>query len=54
MKKTKEKGVRRTVWLPTLLDQKAEEARAKLGLGLSAFYRFAIIECIKDVTKEEK
>ena len=47
MKKLESKGVRRTVWLPTLLDRKAEEARAKLGLGLSGFYRFAIIETIK-------
>jgi hypothetical protein len=55
MKKLRiEKGKRRTVWLPPLLDQKAEEARVKLGLGLSAFYRFAITECIKDMQKKEK
>jgi hypothetical protein len=54
MKKLKPKGKRRTVWLPTLLDQKAEETRAKLGLGLSGFYRFAIIETIKDIEKQKE
>jgi hypothetical protein len=50
----KSKGKRRTVWLPSSLDQKAEETRKKLGLGLSGFYRFAITECIKDMNKKEK
>lgn len=55
MKKSRrEKGRRRTVWLPTLLDKKAEETRAKLGLGLSGFYRFAIIETIKDMEIKEE
>jgi hypothetical protein len=44
----KSKGKRRTVWLPAELDQKAEDARRSLGLGLSAFYRFAIIEVVKE------
>jgi len=43
----KESGKRRTVWLPAKLDQKAEEVRESLGLGLSAFYRFAITEIVK-------
>jgi|WetSurMetagenome_2_1015567.scaffolds.fasta_scaffold641902_2 hypothetical protein len=43
----KSKGKRRTVWLPNELDQKAEQVRTSLGLGLSGFYRFAIIELIK-------
>jgi hypothetical protein len=54
MGKQKTKGKRRTVWLPTLLDQKAEITRNRLGLGLSAFYRFAIIEIIKDMETKEK
>lgn len=56
MKKTKlkEKGKRRTVWLPTLLDQKAELTRKRLGLGLSGFYRYAIIEIVKEMEKKEK
>jgi hypothetical protein len=54
MRKTKKSnGKRRTVWLPSSLDQKAEETRAKLGLGLSAFYRFAIIETIKDMESQK-
>ena len=53
MAKSKEKGKRRTVWLPSSLDQKAEKTRTKLGLGLSAFYRFAIVETIKDMEKQK-
>ena len=48
------KGKRRTVWLPNQLDKKAEKARKKLGLSLSGFYRFAIIETIKDMQKKEE
>jgi hypothetical protein len=55
MPKTKKStGRRRTVWLPSSLDQKAEVTRKKLGLGLSGFYRFAIIETIKDMEKGVK
>lgn len=46
--KVKEKGIRRTVWLPNPLDAKAEEVRKQLGLEKSAFYRFAITELVKD------
>jgi hypothetical protein len=53
VKAKKSKGKRRTVWLPTLLDQKSEETRAKLGLGLSAFIRFSILETIKSMQIEE-
>jgi len=53
MSKQKAKGKRRTLWLPALLDQKAEITRKRLGLGLSAFYRFAIIELIKDMEIKE-
>jgi hypothetical protein len=41
------KGKRRTVWLPEKLDRKAEKVRKALGLSNSGFYRFAIIEVIK-------
>jgi hypothetical protein len=47
LEKSKQKGKRRTVWLPYKLDKKAEEVRKSLGLGLSAFYRFAIVEVVK-------
>ena len=43
----KEDGKRRTVWLPTKLDIKAEEVRETLGLSKSGFYKFAILEIIK-------
>ena len=51
----KEKGTRRTVWLPRKLEKKVEEVRKALGLSKSAFYRFAIIEIIKQYqTKQFK
>lgn len=43
----KEKGVRRCFWLPIELEAKAEAIRKELGLGYSQFYRFAVIELIK-------
>lgn len=45
------KGKRRTVWLPTELDEKAEQARKTLGLGRSGFYRFAVIEVVKELAQ---
>ena len=42
-----QKGIRRTVWLSTELDAKADEVRKKLGLGRSGFYRYAIVEIIR-------
>jgi ACT domain-containing protein len=48
-----ESGIRRTVWLPKDLDMKAEEVRKKLGLGRSGFYRFAIVELLKDMIKTQ-
>jgi len=50
-----EKGTRRTVWLPRKLEKKVEEVRKALGLGKSAFYRFAIVEVVKQYqTKQFK
>jgi hypothetical protein len=43
-------GIRRTIWLPTPLDEKAEQVRKQLGLGKSAFYRFAVVEMVKQFT----
>ncbi|MEM4454433.1 MAG: hypothetical protein QXT28_06975 [Thermofilaceae archaeon] len=42
-------GVRRTFWLPKHLDEKAEEVRKALGLSKSGFYRFCILEALKNV-----
>jgi hypothetical protein len=47
-----ELGTRRTVWLPTQLEKKVEEVRKALGLGKSAFYRFAIVELVKQFQTE--
>jgi hypothetical protein len=55
LKKIESKGKRRTVWLPDKLDRKAEKVRKALGLSNSGFYRFAIIEVIKQFqTKQFK
>jgi metal-responsive CopG/Arc/MetJ family transcriptional regulator len=51
---TKENGKRRTVWLPKELDQKVEEIRKQLGLGRSPFYRFAIIEIVKQFAQNKQ
>jgi len=49
-----EKGIRRTVWLPTSLDAKAEEVRKELGLGRSGFYRYAITRMIESKITQER
>ena len=50
-----ESGKRRTVWLPSELDKKAEEVRKALGLSKSGFYKFAIVEIVKQFqTKQFK
>ena len=55
MNKIKEKGKRRTVWLPEKLERKVEEVRKTLGLSKSGFYRFAIVEIVKQFqTKQFK
>jgi len=46
-----QKGKRRTVWLPTELDAKAEQARKTLGLGRSGFYRYAVVEVVKELAQ---
>lgn len=53
MKMKEIKGKRRTVWLPNELDRKAEEARKNLGLGRSSFYRFAIIQVVKEFAQNK-
>jgi ACT domain-containing protein len=46
-------GIRRTFWIPKELDEKAEAIRKQLGLGRSGFYRFAIVELLKDMVKTQ-
>jgi len=48
-----EAGIRRTVWLPKDLDTKVEEARKKLGLRRSAFYRYAIVKLIEGLVASQ-
>jgi len=49
-----EKGIRRTIWLPTNLDAKAEEVRKALGLGRSGFYRYAVTKIIESTITQER
>jgi len=49
-----EKGTRRTIWLPTNLDAKAEEVRKALGLGRSGFYRYAVTKIIESTITQER
>ena len=48
------KGKRRTMWLPNDLDAKVEKIREKLGLGRSGFYRYAVVEIVKQYTLFQK
>ena len=48
------KGKRRVIWMPNELYAKAEEARKQLGLSKSGFYRFAIVEIIKQFVFAKK
>jgi hypothetical protein len=45
----KEKGVRRTIWIPEDLNAVLEQARMKLGLGQSAFYRYCALRLLEVV-----
>lgn len=47
-------GQLHTFWLPSQLDEKAEQARSQLGLGKSAFYRFAVTELVKQFAQAAK
>jgi hypothetical protein len=49
-----ENGKRRTLWMSNELDAKAEQTRKILGLSRSGFYRFAIVEVIKQFAIFEK
>lgn len=45
-----EKGERRTFWIPTDLDSIIEEVRAKLGMSKSAFYRYAVVRLLEEMS----
>ena len=45
----KEQGTRRTMWISADLDAIVEEARKKLGLSKSGFYRYAILRLLQEL-----
>ncbi|MCD6263954.1 hypothetical protein J7L60_06075 [Candidatus Bathyarchaeota archaeon] len=45
-----EKGIRRTFWLPNDLDKIVEDARIRLGMSRSGFYRYAIIRILENLS----
>jgi hypothetical protein len=52
--KNQQKGKRRTVWVSNELDERVEGIRKKLGLGRSGFYRFAVLEVVKEFSQNKK
>ena len=48
-----EKGKRRIIWMPNELDKKTEAIRKQLGLSKSNFYRYAIVEIVKQFALKE-
>lgn len=49
-----ETGIRRTFWLQKDLDAKVEQARKKLGLGRSGFYRYAVVKLMESLLTQQK
>ena len=45
-----EKGERRTFWVSNNLDAIIEEVRKKLGLSKSAFYRYAVVRLLEEMS----
>lgn len=45
-----EKGERRTFWIPNNLDSIIEEVREKLGMSKSAFYRYAVVRLLEEMS----
>lgn len=45
-----EVGVRRGVWVPNNLDTIIEEVRQKLGMSKSAFYRYAVVRLLEEMS----
>jgi len=45
-----EKGIRRAFWLHNDLDEIVEEARRKLGMSRSGFYRYALIRLLENLS----
>ena len=45
-----ENGERRTVWMPSKLDSLIEETRTRLGMNRSAFYKYAVIKLLQELS----
>ena len=45
-----EKGVRRTLWVSKETDSLMEEARLKLSLSKSGFYRYAVVRLLEGMS----
>jgi len=43
-------GIRRTFWMPSKLDALTEEARTKLGMSRSHFYRYAVLRLLEEIS----
>jgi ACT domain-containing protein len=50
IKKNVEKGTRQLVWLPNDLFELTENARKKLGISRSAFYRYSIMQLLQQLS----
>ena len=46
----KERGARRTIWVPENLDKIIEQARGKLGMSRSGFYKYATIRLLQELS----
>lgn len=47
---TEVSGERRTVWVPEALDRMIENARIKLGMNRSAFYKYALTKLLQELS----
>ena len=45
-----EGGERRTVWIPAHMDSLIEDTRKKLGMNRSAFYKYAVVRLLQELS----
>lgn len=43
-------GERRTVWIPANMDSLIEDTRKKLGMNRSAFYKYAVVRLLQELS----
>jgi hypothetical protein len=46
----KKKGVIRALYLSTILDEQVERTRGKLGLNRNAFYKYAALRLLQELS----